>query len=428
MFDLVLNLASATPNLHFSFFNTTKCNKSLLSKKNLHIPPNILFYNLDDGSGSEGSGLFQEMHSLAKAVPENFKRGIDATETQTGRKITCFLTDAMFCYHISSMAEERKVSWIALWVPAPYALPAFLNLDYIQHLYQTSDQPENLILEIIPGLSPINYLDLPVREFIERPPSASVSPTNTLFVSMIRNIHRASYIIMNSFQELNPDTLTEHVKSKFQNVFFLGNLSEVPLSSNDDTTGCLSWLDRQKAESVVYISTGTAIGWPPEQCSALSEALDAFDVPFLWTLKDELKNRLPSGFLDRAKGKVVPWAPQSQVLKHPSIGVYVTHCGYNSVLESVAGRVPMICSSVWTDNHMTAKMIEEVWEIGVRIEGRKITKEGMIKCLETIFKDGKGKKIRENVKNLKQVLLKAAGPDGVAAQDFENLVHKISEE
>ncbi|WCJ17852.1 UDP-Glycosyltransferase superfamily protein [Euphorbia peplus] len=427
MFDLVLNLASAAPNVHFSFFNTMKSNKSLLSKQNLHLPPNILFHDLDDGSEPYGPGLFQDMHTFTEAIPENFKRGVDEAEAQIGRTITCFLADATFCYHISNMAEERKVSWIALWVLPPYALPAFLNMDYIQQLHQASDQPENLILDIFPGLPPVNYLDLPIREFLETAPSSKESsPINLLFVTMIQNLHRVSTIIMNSFQELNPVAITDHVKSQFPEVFFFRNLSEVPLSSNEDSTGCLSWLDKQKVEHVVYICTGTANGWSPEQYSALAEALDFVGVPFLWTLKDELKDCLPSGFLDRTKGKVVSWAPQSLILRHPSIGVHVTHCGYNSVLESIAGGVPMICSSAWADNHITGKMIAEVWDIGVRIEGRKITKEGMIKCLETIFKDGKGKKIRANVNKLKHVLLEASGPDGVAAQDFKSLVQKIS--
>ncbi|EEF43564.1 UDP-glucosyltransferase, putative [Ricinus communis] len=85
----------------------------------------------------------------------------------------------------------------------------------------------------------------------------------------------------------------------------------------------------------------------------------------------------------KTKGKVVGWAPQIQVLKHSSIGVHVTHCGYNSAIESIL------------DNHMNARMVEEVWGVGVTVEGGKITKNGMIKSLETIFQQENGKKIRD---------------------------------
>ncbi|WCJ17854.1 Anthocyanidin 3-O-glucosyltransferase UFGT [Euphorbia peplus] len=95
-------------------------------------------------------------------------------------------------------------------------------------------------------------------------------------------------------------------------------------------------------------------------------------------------------------------------------------------MESVMGGVPMICRPIWADNHMTAEMVEEVWEIGVRIEGGKFTMEGLLKCLETIFHNEKAKKFREKVNNLKQVLLKKAGPDGVARQDFNSLVKLIA--
>ncbi|WCJ17855.1 UDP-Glycosyltransferase superfamily protein [Euphorbia peplus] len=435
MFKLVNNLAYATPNVHFSFFNTTKSNNSLLSKKNLNLPPNIMFYNLDiDGCDTDNGfdDIFQEIDIKLKSMvaPGYFQRGVGEAETRTSSKITCFLVDAFFCSYISSMAEDRKASLIALWAPSPCSLPAFLQLENIQHLYHNVVRPKELILDVVPGLSGVSYLDIPCKDLIEGGLFSFNSTIGSLVLSTVRNMHRASTIVMNSFQELDPDALTNHVKSMFQNVLFLSTLtlSESLLSSNDDSTGCLSWLDGQKAESVIYICPGTAVQWLPEECLALAEALHVFDVPFLWVSKDELKDHLPSGFLDMTKGKVVSWAPQSHILKHPSIGVCVTHGGYNSILESIAGGVPMICNSICVDNHLNAKMIEEVWKNGVRIEGTKITKEGMIKCLETIFKDAKGKKIRENVNNLKQVLIKAAGSDGVAAQDFKTLVHKISKE
>ncbi|XP_020532902.2 anthocyanidin 3-O-glucosyltransferase 1 [Jatropha curcas] len=123
---------------------------------------------------------------------------------------------------------------------------------------------------------------------------------------------------------------------------------------------------------------------------------------------------------------VVSWAPQREILQHGSVGVFVNHGGYHSLQESILGGVPVICRSVWADNHINAKIAEEVWGIGVRVEDRVITKNRMVKCLEMVFEQEKMKKMRQACDELKQVLIKADGPDSVAAKNLKTLLQLIS--
>jgi anthocyanidin 3-O-glucosyltransferase len=97
------------------------------------------------------------------------------------------------------------------------------------------------------------------------------------------------------------------------------------------------------------------------------------------------------------------------------------------VFESIVGEVPMICRPIWADNKMNGQMVEEVWGIGVRVEGGVFTKNGMLKSLELVLGEhGGGRSMREKIRELKEIVVKAAGPYGMASKNFKTLVELIS--
>ncbi|ONI17884.1 hypothetical protein PRUPE_3G185400 [Prunus persica] len=83
--------------------------------------------------------------------------------------------------------------------------------------------------------------------------------------------------------------------------------------------------------------------------SVRAYALEHSRLRFLWSLRKPLPKGeiampsdyadptgvLPEGFLDRTAeiGRVIGWAPQVAILAHPTIGGFVSHCGWNSMLE-----------------------------------------------------------------------------------------------
>ncbi|EEF44113.1 UDP-glucosyltransferase, putative [Ricinus communis] len=355
--------------------------------------------------------------------------------TEMGQ-INCLITDAFLLFG-GAIAEDLNVPWIPVWIPVPHSLSAHIYSDMIRKHYNINNlssdndsrDPEN-ILEKIPGLGELRIADLPDEVLLNETQESLLC----YMLSQVGNVlPQASALVMNFYKELYSTPLLDDLKTKFPSLLNVGFLTlsippcPLPLS-NADATGCLSWLDSQKPTSVAYISFGTVVNIPSSEIVELAEALEETKLPFLWSLRDNLISKLPQGFLDRTKldGKVVPWAPQNQVLAHNSINVYITHCGANSVYESMANGVPMICRPVFADNRINARIVEDIWGIGVRIDDGVFTKKGVIKSLELVLENEEGRRIRRKVHALQQLVFKAAKANGHAAQDFKTLVEKCS--
>ncbi|KAJ7946797.1 Glycosyltransferase [Quillaja saponaria] len=404
------------------------------------LPNNIKAYNVEDGVPANhvfsGNNPLEEVDLFLMAAPENFQKVLDNVVEETGRRIRCLITDGFLTF-AAQIAEQMQIPWIPIWIPLPCTLSAHLYTDLIRELINfNSNRIENnynvndlndQTLEIIPGLSVMRIADSPEE----------VLSGETFFSKTLSRIGqvfpKASVVVMNFYEELNPSLLNNDLKRKLPNLLFVGFLTisipQLSLPQSDlDTTGCLSWLDKQKPMSVAYLSFGTVATPPLDELIQLAEALETSEIPFIWSLRDNLKNNLPNGFLGRIamKGKVVSWAPQAEVLAHDSIGVFVTHCGCNSVYESIANAVPMICRPFFGDHWMTGRMVEEVWGIGVRICGGAFTKSGLVKSLEIVLVHEQGKIMRQKAHVLKEVVVKAAGPNGIARRDFKNLLQVIS--
>ncbi|CAD6225996.1 unnamed protein product [Miscanthus lutarioriparius] len=99
---------------------------------------------------------------------------------------------------------------------------------------------------------------------------------------------------------------------------------------------CMAWLDGKAARSVVYFSVGSHASMGDAQLKEIASGLARCGSPYLWVLRPEMAAEVEVG----EDGLVVPWCPQEAVLNHPAVGLFVTHCGWNSILESVVAGVP----------------------------------------------------------------------------------------
>lgn len=169
------------------------------------------------------------------------------------------------------------------------------------------------------------------------------------------------------------------------------------------------WLNSKPPSSVVYISFGSIVVPSQEQVDEIAYGLLNSGLNFLWIMKPPRKNSffpavvLPQGYLNKVgdKGKVVEWCLQEQVLAHPSLACFLTHCGWNSSMEVIANGVPIIAFPRWGDQVTDAKYLVDEFKTGVRLsrgvtENRIIPRCEVEQSLREVTSGPKAAEMKEN--------------------------------
>nr|KYP70993.1 Cytokinin-O-glucosyltransferase 1 [Cajanus cajan] len=194
-------------------------------------------------------------------------------------------------------------------------------------------------------------------------------------------------MIMNSFEELEPAYAEGFKKMRNDKVWCFGPLSSYsnkdPLDKAErgnkasiDECHLKCWLDCQKPGSVMYACFGSLCNLIPQQLIELGLALEASERPFIWVIREGNQSEAlekwiqEDGFEARtsARGLLIRgWAPQLLILSHPSVGGFITHCGWNSTLEAICAGVPMVTWPLFGDQFLNESLVVEVLKVGVKV-------------------------------------------------------------
>ncbi|KAJ3695723.1 hypothetical protein LUZ60_001100 [Juncus effusus] len=429
LFCLARALASLSPSSHFSFFST---NRSLVSLQRVFssVPSNIQFITISDGlQDGAPDGIEAQVGLFLKSFKQSLHEGLKAAELARCTKVNCVVSDA-FLWRAGDLADELELKWVSVWTGGPQGLSAHLHADLIRETvgvgHEAVKSYGDKTLDFVPGLSHHRACDLQEGVII----GDLNSPFSNMLDRMAHRIPNSNAVVLNTIQDLDP-TIDTAFTDKFVNYvpvgpFHLLGQSELNSEPCNDPHGCLQWLDQHPKSSVAYISFGTVMTPPPSEILELAKGLEVSCTPFLWSMNERAQSLLPPGFIDRSKesgkGKIVTWAPQSDVLGHNTVGLFVSHCGWNSVMESIVGGVPMVCRPFFADQMVNARAISHVWKFGVSLDGGVFTEEGVVRAFDVVLNGEDGRRMRVQARKLKGMAIAAIETNGTSMENLKKLL------
>ncbi|XWS43513.1 hypothetical protein CRYUN_Cryun16bG0110200 [Craigia yunnanensis] len=270
-------------------------------------------------------------------------------------------------------------------------------------------------------------------------------------------------VVINSFNELENGCVEEYQKAIKKKVWAIGPVSlcnrinldkfERGNKASINEQKCLKWLDSMKPRSVIYACLGSLCRLVPAQLIELGLGLEASEQPFIWVVKtgdQRANNELEKWFSEhkfeeRIKGRgllIKGWAPQVLLLSHPAIIGFLTHCGWNSTIESVCSGVPMITWPQFSEQFLNEKIIVQILKIGVRVGvevpvrwgeeeklGVLVKKEQVEKAIDMLMNGGEeGEKRRMRARELAQRARNAVDNGGSSYFNMSLLVQDILEQ
>ncbi|KAI7746465.1 hypothetical protein M8C21_010459 [Ambrosia artemisiifolia] len=271
-----------------------------------------------------------------------------------------------------------------------------------------------------PGMPPIPSSDMP---------AVVLDRNSTDYSDMLKLadcLPKSAGIILNTFGALEP----KPIKAITDGLCVEGHtpplycVGPVLSDGGDGSHECLKWLDLQPNESVVYLCFGSEGLFSCDQLKEIAKGLEMSGQRFLWVIRSpptvkkgelftppelpDLDSLLPDGFLERTKDRglvVKGWAPQVKVLSHDSVGGFVTHCGWNSVLESVRAGVPMVAWPQYAEQRMNKIVMVEEMKVALPMdesERGKVAAAEVGRRVRQLMESEEGKFVREVVKARKE--------------------------
>ncbi|KAL3525862.1 hypothetical protein ACH5RR_014234 [Cinchona calisaya] len=437
LMDLALCLVRHGIRVTFvnSEFDHKRVTESLSGEENV-VPDRMQLVSIPDGleSWEDRNDLGKLTLSIFEVMPGNLEALIQKINQSDSDKVTCIVADESMGWALE-IAKKMGIGAVAFWpasatqLAQKFSIPKLIDDGIISC---TGSVLKNQMVKLspnIPEMKPEHFLwacfnDLELQKIAFQ----TLCKTNV-------TVKLADWLICNTSDELEAATFT-----LFPQMLPIGPL----LASNrlgksvgsfwPEDSDCLAWLGKQPVQSVIYVAFGSFTIIDPTQFRELALGLELTNMPFLWVVRQDLTaetdNAYPKGFKDQiqGRGRVANWVPQQQVLSHPSVACFLSHCGWNSTIEGLSNGVPFLCWPYFADQFLNQSYICDVWKIGLGFERDAngiIPREEIKNKIEQLLTVGDYK---QRAFDLKAKVMNSVKENGSSGKNFNNLVQWIKDD
>ncbi|KAK1555562.1 hypothetical protein Q3G72_028266 [Acer saccharum] len=431
LFELAKRLVVFNHDIHVSFLviNTDQDNSTARDQYlySTPLPPGLDVVDIPPVNVSDIVRDDMLLATRISVMVEESLKSLKSVLIELG-KLEALVID-LLCTGAFEICGELSIPVYSFSTPSTTFLTLSLYLPTLDREVEGEfvDLPEPIS---IPGCSPIRPDDL-----LDQVRDRKNEQYKWFFLHMSR-LPLASGILVNTWEDFEPvplKAIREHsffLQLPTPPVYPIGPLikQDESLSSSDEE--CLTWLDNQPADSVLFVALGSGGTLTTEQLFEMAWGLEMSQQKFIWVLRkpddadasstffnvgsdvNDPNSYLPEGFLEKTQGVgliVKSWTTQVAILRHPSTAW-----------------------PLYAEQKMNAAMLTEEIEVAMKpVKGpgeTVVRREEISRVVRLLMESEEGEIIRSRVKKLRDSASRAVDNGGSSYDSLSCLVEKWKNE
>lgn len=351
----------------------------------------------------------------------------------------------------NDIARNLNIPWLKFYGTGYFPLCIYRSLKENKTHEQIQSDTEEFL---VPGLPDV--VKLTRKQIPDQMKDGGNGPMADLERKILESESGCYGMVVNSFLEMESAYAKCYEEMVGHRAWHIGPVSLFSQSSEDkahrgresdsefsgDRGNCLSWLSSKKPNSVLYVCFGSMAIFSTDQMIEIAKGLENSGQDFIWAFRkngeEEKFDLFFQEFESRMQGRglvIRGWAPQVQILDHEAVGGFITHCGWNSVMEGLAAGVPMITWPLSAEQFSNEKLVVEILRIGIPVgaeawgkrtdERESLKSEKIEKAVGVLVAGEETEGMRNRARELGDLAKRAVEEGGSSDTDLRSLMQEL---